>query len=206
VGKYYKELFGAEMEGLVELGDNFWAESGKLTEDEAEELIRPFTIKELKDAQKDMDVNSAPGPDGLPVGFYKEFWNELKSTVLEMFLDLYRGELNLSRLNYGMISLIPKVKDANNIKQYRSICLLNVDYKWFTKVLTMRLTPHVDKLISKTQTTFIPRRHILEGVVILHEILHEVRIQKSQGIILKLDLEKAYDKVHWSFMFEVLKK
>jgi hypothetical protein len=71
-----------------------------------------------------------------------------------------------------MISLIPKVKDANNIKQYRLICLLNVDYKWFTKVLTMRLTPHDDKLISKTQTTFIPGRHTLEGVVILHEILH----------------------------------
>jgi hypothetical protein len=52
---------------------------------------------------------------------------------------------------------------------------------------------------------FIPGRHILEGVVILHEILHEVRIQKSQGIILKLDFKKAYDKVHWSFMFEVLK-
>jgi hypothetical protein len=150
VEKNYKELFGAKMEGLVELGDNFWAESGKLTEDEAEELIRPFTIKELEDALKDMDVNSAPGPDGLPVGFYKEFWNELKSTVLEMFLDLYRGELNLSRLNYGMISLIPKVKDANNIKQNRLICLLNVDYKWFTKYLTMRLTPHADELISKT--------------------------------------------------------
>jgi hypothetical protein len=105
-----------------------------------------------------------------------------------------------------MISLIPKIKDANNIKQYRPICLLNVDYKWFTKVLTMRLTPYADKLISKTQTTFIPGRYILEGVVILHEILHELRSRKSQGIILKLDFEKAYDKVHWGFMFEVLKK
>jgi hypothetical protein len=65
---------------------------------------------------------------------------------------------------------------------------------------------YVDKLISKTQTTFIPGRYILEGVVILHEILHELRSRKSQGIILKLDFEKAYDKVHWGFMFEVLKK
>jgi hypothetical protein len=206
VEKYYKELFGAEMEGSIELGDNFWAEDGKLTEIEADDLIRPFTIEELEEALKDMDVNSAPRPDGQSVGFYREFWNELKITVLEMFQCLYRGELNLSRLNYGMISLIPKIKDANNIKQYRPICLLNVDYKWFTKVLTMRLTPYADKLISKTQTTFILGRYILEGVVILHEILHEVRSQKSQGIILKLDFGKAYDKVHWGFMFEVLKK
>jgi hypothetical protein len=48
--------------------------------------------------------------------------------------------LNLSRLNYGLISLIPKMKEANNIKQYMPICLLGVDYKWFTKVLTGRLT------------------------------------------------------------------
>jgi hypothetical protein len=68
-----------------------------------------------------MDVNASPGPDGLPVGFCREFWQEIKLVVLEMFQDLYRGELNLSRLNYGMISLIPKIKEANNIKQSRPI-------------------------------------------------------------------------------------
>jgi hypothetical protein len=94
-----------------------------------------------------------------------------------------------------MISLIPKSKEANNIRQYRPICLLNVDYKWFSKVFTLRLTPWVDKLISRNQTAFIPGRYILEGVVILHEILHELRVKKLQGIILKLDFEKAYDKV-----------
>jgi hypothetical protein len=179
IEKYYKNLFGKEQEGTIGLSENFWSESGRLTEEEAADLIKPFTIKELEEALKDMDVNSAPGPDGLPVGFYREFWNEVKPIVLEMFHNLYRGELNLSRLNYGMISLIPKVKDASNIKQYRPICLLNVDYKWFTKVLTMRLTPHAERLISKTQTAFIPGRYILEGVVILHEILHEMRTQQS---------------------------
>jgi hypothetical protein len=63
-----------------------------------------------------------------------------------------------------------------------------------------------EKLISKTQTAFIPGKYILEGVVILHEVLHEIRIQKSQGVILKLDFEKAYDNVHWGFMFEVLRR
>jgi hypothetical protein len=48
---------------------------------------------------------------------------------MEMFQKFYLGELNLSRLSYGLISLIPKLKEANNIKQYRPICLLGVDYK-----------------------------------------------------------------------------
>jgi mannosylglycoprotein endo-beta-mannosidase len=206
VESYYKELFGVEPRGGIELGEGFWGENGRLADEEAQELIKPFTSKELEDALKDMDVNASPGPDGLPVGFYREFWKEIKLVVLEMFQKLYRGELNLSRLNYGMISLIPKIKEANNIRQYRPICLLNVDNKWFSKVFTLRLTPWADKLISRNKTAFIPGRYILEGVVILHEILHELRVKKLQGIILKLDFEKAYDKVRWNFMMEVLRK
>jgi hypothetical protein len=119
-----------------------------------------------------------------------------------MFNEFYRGKLNISRLNYGMISLIPKTKEANNIKQYRPICLPNVDYKWFTKPLTLRLSPQAKKLISETQTTFILGRHILEGVVILHEL----RVRNLKGVILKLDFEKSYDKVQWSFMMDVLRR
>jgi hypothetical protein len=126
--------------------------------------------------------------------------------MLEMFQDLFRGELNLGRLNYGMISLMPKLRESNNIKQYMPICLLNVDYKWFTKVFTMRLTPYAEKLISNTQIAFISGRYILEGVILLHEILHELRVKKLKGIVLKLDFEKAYDKVQWEFMMDVLRK
>jgi hypothetical protein len=72
--------------------------------------------------------------------------------------------------------------------------------------LTMMLTPMADKLIGKNQTAFIPGRFILEGVIIFHEILHELRVSKTKGIVLKLDFEKEYDKVHWSFVIEVLKQ
>jgi hypothetical protein len=52
-----------------------------------------------------------------------------------------------------------------------------------------------NRTIKPTQTTFLPGRYILEGVVILHETLHELRRKRQSGIILKLDFEKAYDKV-----------
>jgi len=107
-------------------------------------------------------------------------------------------------LNYGVIILLPKVKPAVNIKQFRPICLLNVIYKIITKVLTIRLTTVVDKVISPFQTAFIPGRNIVEGVVILQEVLHDLKINKKSGVILKLDFEKAYDKVSWSFLEEVL--
>jgi hypothetical protein len=47
--------------------------------------------------------------------------------------------------------------------------------------------------------------NILEGVVILRETIHQVHQKKQNGVILKIDFEKAYDKVKWSFLFQTLK-
>jgi hypothetical protein len=116
-----------------------------------------------------------------------------------MFDKFYKGEVNLTRLNYWLISLIPKLKEANFIKQYRPICLLGIDYKWFTKVLT-RMTAVAEFIISKTQIIFLLGRNILEGVTILHETLYEMRRKKMKGVIMKLHFEKAYDKVSWLFL------
>jgi hypothetical protein len=79
-----------------------------------------------------------------------------------------------------------------------------VFYKLFTKILASRLMKVVDDIISENQATFIKDRNILEGLLILHEVIHELSSKKQSGIILKLDFEKAYDKVHWEFMEEVL--
>ena len=121
-----------------------------------------------------------------------------------MLQELYHGRLNLSRLNYGVISLLPKIKDANSILQYRPICVLNVMFKAITKALTLRFTPLARQVISSLQTGFIPGRYILDGCVILHEVLHELKTSHSEGILLQLDFEKAYDRVQWPFLAEVM--
>jgi hypothetical protein len=61
------------------------------------------------------------------------------------------------------------------------------------------------KVISPTQTTFILGRNIMEGVVILHETMHELHHKDKSGVIFKIDFEKAYDKVKWSFVQQTLR-
>jgi hypothetical protein len=62
-----------------------------------------------------------------------------------------------------------------------------------------RLAPMAEHIIYKTQTAFMKNRHIMEGVCVLHEVLHEVKKKKLYGVLFKVDFEKAYDNVNWAF-------
>lgn len=166
--------------------------------------MTPFTEEEVKAIVFDMKVDSAPGPNGFGAGFFQTFWETIRVELMEMFSDWFKVSLDLKRLNYGVITLVPKVKEANNIRQYRPICLVNVDYKIFSKTLTSRVAPFAKEIIDQSQTAFTKGRNILEGVVILHEVVLELRCKKQRGLILKIDFEKAYDKVKWKFLEEVM--
>jgi hypothetical protein len=122
-----------------------------------------------------------------------------------LFNFLHAGQLELFRLNFDEIILLPKVNEAERIQQYRPICLPNVSFKIFTKVATLRLNTVADHVDRPSQTAFMQGRNILDGVVSLHETVHELHSKKLNGVILKLDFEKAYDKVKWSFLHQTLR-
>jgi hypothetical protein len=69
-------------------------------------------------------------------------------------------------------------------------------------VLTVRSEAAMAKLINDCQNAFIRGRFIADGVMLLQEILRETKYKKQQGVILKIDFEKAYDKVNWDFLFD----
>ena len=125
--------------------------------------------------------------------------------LMNMFGSFQKGELPLFHLNYGNIILLPKKENAIQIQQYRPICLLNVSFKIFTKVGTNRVMEVAHKVIRPTQSAFMPGSHILEGVLVLHETVHELQRKKMDGVLLKIDFEKAYDKVQWPFLQQVLR-
>jgi hypothetical protein len=87
-----------------------------------------------------------------------------------------------------------------------SFIFLNCLYKWFTKILTIRLEPIAERIIHKSQIDFIKGRNVMNSVLTLHEIIHGTKRKKKIGVVLKLDFEKAYDKVCWEFLIQCLKK
>jgi hypothetical protein len=134
-------------------------------------------------------------PQLFPAEFYQKIWEAIKSDLMAMFDAFERHELPLYHLNFGTIILLSKKENAIQIQQYRPIFLLNVFFKIFTKVGTNRVATVAHSVVIPTQTAFMSGRHILEGVVVLHETIHELHRKKMDGVLLKIDFEKAYDKV-----------
>ena len=203
---FYKNLFGPEVGNTFPLNPALWEDGEKVNEAKNNILCQPFSEEEIKKiALFSMEKNKAAGPDKIPIEFYQSCWDIIKAYIIELFEDFHKGTLVVSRLNYGVITLLPKVQDAARIQQFRPICLLNCLYKWITKTLTLRLEQLADKLILKTQSAFLKGRNIMNSVMALHEILHETKRKKKGGVVLKLDIEKAYDKVNWNFLLDCLK-
>jgi hypothetical protein len=122
-------LFGPGYGNAFDLEVDLWAENERVSVEENQELIKPFLEDEVKTALFMMEKNKAAGPDDWPIEFYQQCWSFIKEDIMEMFNDFHNGRLDIKRLNYGIITLLPKVKDANMIHQFRLICLLNCLYK-----------------------------------------------------------------------------
>jgi hypothetical protein len=167
-------------------------------------LIRTFLPEELDQVLKETKTDTALGPDGLPVVFFKSFSDIVKPLVLQLLNGFALGLLDVSHLNFGILSLIPKVPGADDIKQFRPIALINVIFELISKAYAIRLSPIAHHVISTSQTSFIKGHLIHEGALALHEIVHELKVKKTRAVILKLDFEKAYDRVSWAFLRDVL--
>ena len=102
-----------------------------MTQEDNELLTSEFIGAEVKSAIFQMEHNKAPGPDGFPAEFYQVFWEVIKDDLMALFADFHNEDLNLFSLNFGIITLIPKVQEATKIQQYRPICVLNVSFKFF---------------------------------------------------------------------------
>ena len=176
-----------------------------MTPEENNLLITAFSEEEICKAIIQMEHNKAPGPDGFPAEFYQHFWETIKFDLLELFGCLHAGQLKLFSLNFGEIVFLPKIQEAERIQQYRPICVLNISFKIFTKVATIRLNSVAYHVVKPTQTAFMQGRNILDGVAVLHETVHEMHTKKLNGVIFKIDFEKAYDKVKWPFLLQTLR-
>ncbi|XP_061365840.1 uncharacterized protein LOC133309118 [Gastrolobium bilobum] len=92
------------------------------------------------------------------------------------------------------------------MKQFRPIALCNSVYKGLSKILANKIKPLIGDLISPSQVNFIPKRNIQDNIIIVQELIHSMHRMKGKKSFfsIKIDLEKAYDKLNWEFIKSVL--
>ena len=109
-------------------------------------------------------------------------------------------------LNVSKIALLPKSEDRLRIQNYRPISLLNTSYKIVAKVYANRMKPLLHNWILPSQTGFVPNRCILDNIFLAFEAIAWTRENQQELNMLLLDFEKAYDRVNWTFLKEVIGK
>jgi uncharacterized glyoxalase superfamily protein PhnB len=117
--EFYRKLFGTESKENIKLSEDFWSEDEKITKEENEALEAELTEDEIRRAVFDSYAEGAPGPDGFPFLFYQKIWAVIKTDLIKVVRAFEEDGNGLARLNYALITLIPKEEGARNLKKFR---------------------------------------------------------------------------------------
>jgi mannosylglycoprotein endo-beta-mannosidase len=169
------------------------------------ELDRPFSEGEIEYTVKCLPNGKAPGPDGFTNDFYKSCWDIIKFDVLSAFHSIHSLHCDyLTQINGAQVILIPKVEVAAELKDFRPISLIHSFAKLFMKVLALRLSGYIGKLISKSQSAFIKGRYIQDNFLYVRDLARHYHRSKTPVCLFKLDISKAFDTVSWEYLLEML--
>ncbi|OMO87284.1 reverse transcriptase [Corchorus capsularis] len=176
---FFSSLFGRQPSlNLMAVYDSFCL---KISSDEKQALLSPLRIEEKQ-------------------------WETVKETVFNFVAMAFANQrVDLNVLHAHMV-LIPKGNCPTTVKDFRPITLLNTSYKILSKVIVNRLRPILQRIIRPFRNSFLAGRSTTDNILITQEIVHSLMGRKgSKGaVIAKIDLQKAYDNVSWSFLREVL--
>ena len=192
----------------------------KLTPSEKAPLAEYLTQGEIKQALQDLPDGKAAGIDGIPHELWKalatRFEHKKKDTgpkfdvvkcLTQLYNDIERHGLSRpSDFPQGWMCPIYKKGETSEISNYRPITVLNTDYKIMTRALTTRLTKAVPNLIHADQAGFMRGRRIEDQTELVKLMLDNCEANETNGAIVCLDQEKAYDKVKHDFIWRTLER
>ena len=156
-----------------------------------------------------MHPNTAPGQDNLPPLFYQKFWSLTGTCVTQAALDFLSHGIVPPNYNDTQIVLIPKVQSPRKITEYRPISLCDMAYKIASTAVANRLKNVLSIIVSENQSAFNKGRFITNNVLVAFETMHHISQKKSGRVgemALKLDMSKAYDRVKWTCLENIMRK
>ncbi|GJR13403.1 putative RNA-directed DNA polymerase [Tanacetum coccineum] len=166
---------------------------------------RPVSEKEIKDALFSIEDDKAPGPDGFSSKFFKASWSVVGPEVTMAIQDFFSNGKILKEINATIIALVPKTKTPKKVFDFRPISCCNVLYKCISKVIANRIKRVLNSIVNSCQSAFIPARQISDNILLTQELMRNYhRNYGPPKVAFKIDINKAYDTVDWSFLRQCL--
>lgn len=176
----------------------------RLTPAQQAYLDSPFTANDFFGALKNTAAGKTPGPDGLPLAYYKvnlPLWSRVLEVVYAA--QLQRGKMTKFQRR-AQVSLLYKKGDRKQPSNYRPISLLNVDAKLGPKILAHRLSHVLASLLHTDQYGFVPRRDIRHAHLRFQALAQLYSSADTPAGAVLLDFAKAFDSVVWDALDMVL--
>lgn len=155
-----------------------------------------------------MAPDKSLGPYGFSLDFYQHFWGEIGQELAQFVINCANGAGFLEGMNDAIIILIQKKTIPLTMGNLKPIVLCNVTYKIVSKKLANRMKRVLEGAISTMQSAFNPDRWITDNVLVASELIHYLNRKRCgrDECALKLDIAKAYDKMEWPFIEEIMRR
>ena len=173
---FYESLYSSKIDLSTsnEKEDSFFPENHKIKLNYNQKMSCEglLSAAECLQSLKTMESGKSPGTDGLPAEFYKMFWNDVSTFLIDALnMSFSKGYLSISQRR-GLITLLPKKnKPRQYLKNWRPITLLNCDYKIAAKSIATRLKKVLPYLINNDQTGFLKGRFIGENIRLINSVI-----------------------------------
>lgn len=174
-----------------------------ITEEHNLLLLQPIQMQEVENTTKKLKAGKAPGPDGFTSDFFRHFWDLIQMEVWQVVEESRVLRWMYPGLNATFIALIPKTEEANTPDKYKPISLCNIIYKIVSKFMATQLKPLLPLIISPEQSGYLEGRQITDGIILTHEIIYSLKQTKKPGMLLKIDLSKAFNSISWLYIQKI---
>lgn len=167
-------------------------------------LLHEITQEDVEHEFKSTPTGKSPRPYGFTLYFFHYCWYFLKDGVWKLVEESRKYLVVLHALNATFLTLIPKEEICFQPKSFCPIVLYNVIFKIITKVIVIFLKPLLPLLTSQEQTSYVEGRQVIDNVIPTHELIHSLKLNKTPGMPIKLNMSKVSDKISQWYLQEVL--